>query len=404
MEIVTLSEAASSDIRRRLTGTPDGPLRVSYIPGPGDVVGTHAHWQAGRHDPRVPVITYSAMFYELMQRLGAEVQVLTPSAPSPRIDKGSIRFERVAPRPYRGKIRYQIDQMVRVAEAEALIAPFDPHVVLVSTDFPYRGWPKLGRGRRLILAAHNTFWPMGQPPGRGMELIKRRLLERAARALDGAICTSHECARQIADITGGRVTGGVQHPQMTMEHASHPRHQARRLFYLGRIERSKGIFMLLDAFLEICAGTEGLSLSFAGDGSASRELARRIEEAGNPAIRFLGRLDAAGVHGELAHTDLMICPTTSAFPEGLAMVCLEAAAHGAPTLASSVVPAIDLLGGACRVFAVDDARDLRRQLQTIVADASVFTAMAEATGGVQEGLQDRSRSWGSELGRVLLSL
>jgi hypothetical protein len=53
-------------------------LRVLYATGPGDVLGTYAHWRDGRDDPSSVALTYSGQFYSAARALGAEAYVIAP--------------------------------------------------------------------------------------------------------------------------------------------------------------------------------------------------------------------------------------------------------------------------------------------------------------------------------------
>ena len=101
LELLTLPDTAAEQLRRRF-GPGDAPLRLSYFCGPGDVLGTYRHWCEGRHDPRVPIITYSSMFFELVRRLNARAQVISSSCPDfdpgagDRIDVRAFGWSRAA--------------------------------------------------------------------------------------------------------------------------------------------------------------------------------------------------------------------------------------------------------------------------------------------------------------------
>ena len=401
-EIIAIPADTAETLRRTLSTRGD-VLRLSYIGGPGDVVGTYTYWRAGVPDPRVPSVTYSAQLYELAKQAEASLQVVTGFAP-PEEDTENIRFTQVKQSQWDGRLQYYMSQARYVRDVATAVDTFDPHVVIASLNFPDSGWKRLSHGRKLILTAHNTFWPMGQTPTSLKASMRIQRLRRRSTALDGAVCTSHECARQISAVTGARIKGRVEHPQIVEEHKVQARHRMRRLLYLGRIERAKGIFMLLEAFLELKQSIPDLDLTFAGAGSCDAELRAAIETAGSPDLRFLGRLDSAAVHREIATTDLVVCPTMSDFPEGLALVGLEAAAHGIPTLQSSIVPAIDLLGPACKTFKVDDLADLKRALNGLATDDAAYKGLTGHLGDVRPRLQDASLSWGSQLALVLRDL
>ncbi|MBC7139185.1 MAG: glycosyltransferase family 4 protein [Defluviimonas sp.] len=418
------SEAAAT-IRQRLGLAEADPIRISFVPGPGDVSGTYAAWAEGRHDPRVPVITYSAQFFELVERLGAEAQIVTtyppPALPEPALPEAEtpdraahlagrgarFRFHQVPKRaPATGRRAWAAAEAAYAAAILAAVAAFDPQVVLVSTDMPSAAWAALKGpgGRRLVLTAHNTFWPMGRSP-RGPKGIWRRLrLTARARALDDAVCTSGECARQIAAVTGGRVQGLVEHPQVVARYTPKVVGRIRKLLFLGRIESNKGIFLLLDAAAALVPRFPDLELVFAGSGGAAAELEARIAALGQPGLRFVGRLGSDAVHAAIDAADLVVCPTTSAFNEGLAVVGFEAAAHGVPTLMSSVVPAAETLGAAGRVFEADSQPALRDALAALLEDPEAGARMGAALTELRAALYDRDRSWGMQLARVLQRL
>lgn len=402
MDLLTLPPTARDDLRARLGLEADTPPRLSFVAGFGDVVGTYRDWQQGRHDPRVPVMTYSAMLYEMIDRLGAQGQVVTRFAP-PETAAPNMRFDQVERSAWSGRLGYFRSEARYAREITDAVAAFDPHIVIAHSDAPSACWPALGRGRHLILSLHNTYWPMNQQPTGWRARLKQGWLRRNARALDGAICTSAECLRQIRTLTRANLPGRAEYPQIVTRYTPETRSRARRLLYLGRLEAHKGIFMLHDAFSTLKAQHPDLELVFAGKGRAEEELRARIA-AGPEGAEYVGMLDSAGVHEAITQADLLVCPTTSGFNEGLALVGLEAAAHGIPSVLSSIVPAVDLLQKACAVFEVDDTTDLTRCLDRLIRDDAAYQALQQATGAVADGLYDRAGGWGSQLGEMLLAL
>ncbi len=396
LNLVEVPTGAALTIREMLALGSEEQLRISYLSGTGDVVGTFIHWMDGRHDPRVPVITYSAMFYDIVQALSAHAQIITPWN-SEGVSDPRFKFETIAREPSSGGLAKIVGELQYTQKCIAAINQYDPHIVVSNTDFQPLGWRNVKRKRRLILSAHNTFWPMGSRPSDLKSLAKLAIVKFQAAALDGAVCTSSECQRQIASVTRNRVLGQVEFPQLVDEFELNAASSARRLLYLGRIEASKGVFMLLDAFTAVSASVPGLSLTFAGTGTAEKELEEKIAATGSHDVRFVGNLDAKGVHAAIADSDLIVCPTMTTFNEGLALVGFEAAAHGVPSLVSSVVPAADLLGQGCMVFTADDSASLRRALASLTADAESYQRLKAEVVKIRPSLYDRSKSWGSML-------
>ncbi|OSZ75414.1 glycosyltransferase family 4 protein [Hydrogenophaga sp. IBVHS1] len=382
-------------------------VRIAYICGPGDAVGTFEHWAQGRHDPRTPVIAYSAMFYSLIEALDAEALMLVEQSRQPEIDK-EARFRFVyTPHPRgRGGLAYHLDEATFTRNVLEALSAWPADAIVVGTDAPAALISQLPRASRIILTAHNVYWPMGTRPS---GLVKRARLWRLARALRrvrSAVCTSQECANQIVAL-------GCEHSRMFVETPqilpgffpqALPRSHCNRLLYLGRIEANKGVLDLIEAFSAIADIFPGLSLDIAGTGSANEQVRAAISRAHAPnRIRFHGLLDANAVHALLDTSDLLICPTRLESGEGLALVVIEAGVHGVPSVVSSIVPAKDLLNGACEVFPANDVAALTEVLRALASNNDSLRALSDAALAQRSQFLDRSLSWGTQLYRALLA-
>lgn len=396
MNCLEIPKDAGVVLRNRMGLADHDPLRISYITGPGDVVGTYAHWRAGKHDPRVPIIAYSTMFFELVKYLGAEGQLLCNVDP-PDIPAAPFTFVKLPVPDPSGRIRYRLSQARRVRAAIKAIDCFKPHIVVASSDFPITAWPELARRGLLVPSLHNTFWPMGRTPASLRERLKLWQFRRAARPVLSAVCISEECARQLTHLTKGKTRHDIACPQILESYDEPLRNTARRLLFVGRIEANKGIFLLLDAVVDLISDRPDMSLTFAGFGSADTELKTRIEKLALPQIKFVGRLSSEGIHTTLSNSDLLVCPTMTSFNEGLAVVGFEAAAHGVPSILSSVVPAKELLRRASVVFPADDGNALKECLTRLLDEETAYAELVSGALDAKKLIYDRSRSWGSKL-------
>jgi glycogen(starch) synthase len=405
-EIVPIDNSAWVDIRHRLGLTETDALRVAFAPGPGDVAGTFRYWQSKQHEPRVPIIAYSLMFYELMDQLRADCLVISLLPVKSSLDQRHNRvcFEPIVIRPASDRWSYLWNQYRFANQLCSIIERFDPHVIVTSTHNPTRSWLRLSKGRKLILSAHNTFWPQGTPPTNLKGRWKKALLAYRAKSLDAAICTSNECARQIAELTQNRILGEVACPQIVERYKIEQRSEVRNLLFLGRIEEPKGVFLLLDVFEQLAPHYPFLTLTLAGSGEAESALKERaLRSAFSSRIKLLGRIDSKGVHAAIAASDLVVCPTMTNFNEGLAVVGFEAAAHGIPTLLSSVVPAAKLLGESCTVYQADDAVSFNKALRELIDRPESYRRRCSATASVRGLIYDRTLSWGSGLYRAIMA-
>jgi len=405
LNAVQLPPDAPTALRLKLGKQADASLRVAYVPGPGDVVGTFDHWRQGRHDPRVPVITYSGMFYSLTHALGAEALVITASETPPFPLDSRVTFRHVARRRGMRGLRYHLSEAAYARTVARVLNDWQPDITVVGSDAP----PGLFRHLHssTILSAHNTFWPMGQRPGGIRARVSLAPRAYSLRHVSTAICTSAECARQIVALGGDKPTF-VQVPQVLSAEfpkvCVQPPTLPRRITYVGRMEANKGIFDLLRVFESLSAEFVGLYLTFAGNGSDHQRLAEAVTRSScADQIGLSGRIDSRGIHALLENTDLLVCPTRSSFNEGLAMVVVEAAIHGRPSVISSVVPAIDLFPSGSLAFPADDTAALEQALRDLLTHPEKVQRLSACVLDERQKCLDRSRSWGSQLYRAMLA-
>lgn len=405
LDCVVTPEDAPAVLRRRLCLSADEEVRIAYVPGPGDVVGTFGHWLEGRHDPRVPVIAYSTMFYTLVEKLDAKALVVTQVDSTPETEHPRFRFAHVPRNQRSGPIGYRVGKVVQAVHLARTLSAYRPHVVVVSTDAPALLLRLLSRRVRIVLSMHNTFWPRGRRRHDALTRIGHRLIAAGLNRVAGAVCVSEE----------GRAQFLMLHPHArnvlvsTMQIVGRDLKPIRRaeavrtLLYLGRIEVNKGVFDLITAFERVSEAFPESWLELAGSGSAESALAERIgKSSARTRIRVLGLLDAEDVHSALDRADLLICPTRSTFPEGFAKVVAEAAIHGVPSIVSSTIPAADLFPEAHVEFPCDDADALAARLTEIMGDPPAFRELRCRVAAGRDQFLDRGRSWGSTLCQTLL--
>jgi glycosyltransferase involved in cell wall biosynthesis len=402
MPIFRLPEASKNSIRRNLGLKEGAELRVSYITGPGDVAGTYTYWKQGKPDPRVPIITYSSMFYDLMDQLDAKAQLVN-AALEESFEDGNFQFSAFKAKPFSGRISYWQSQRHYVSEVVRHADEFNPHIIVAATHFPSSGWSHLAKGsRRVVLSVHNTFWPMGNKPTDLKSQIKTWLFAKKTKHISSAVYTSEECKKQFQRITQERLRGYVEIPQITELPLWEPLRPLKNLIYVGRIEHNKGVIDLLTAFKRVRDKAPHLTLTYVGDGSFLPQLKAAAQEV--KGVIILGRLGSEGVHQALADSDLLICPTRTQFNEGLAVVGFEAAAHGIPSIQSSVVPAHETLGDACLTYEANNADDLRDKLESLLNSPERYAALKSATETIREKVMNRDLSWEARLAKVMTEI
>jgi glycosyltransferase involved in cell wall biosynthesis len=145
--------------------------------------------------------------------------------------------------------------------------------------------------------------------------------------------------------------------------------RATQLLYAGRLERYKGLYVLLEALREI----PQVTVTVLGDGSYRGELERL---AAGMNVHFEGF--QADPDRYYAQADIFVMPSIG--PEGLPMVSIEAMAHGLPCLLSDldVHREITAAGTAGMLFRSQDVDDLRKKLLALLDSADLRSAYAEA--------------------------
>lgn len=378
--------------------------QILYVPGPGDVQGTYRYWREGRDDPSIPSLAYSQQVYELADRLGAQLTVLTEGAVAADQGPGPVRFRQLRPRLRRG-LRYHLGQVGYALQIVRHALATRADAIILQRNLCHF-WPlALLRmaGIPVFVSLHNTLWPVGRVPGRKDRLLGRLngwFFRHTARVVG----VSGAVAAQVRQVAGeGFDRADVQMPQYRSGLAGRFRRRAEgrplgEILYLGRIEKDKGVFLLLDAFARLAREHPSLRLRFVGDGSALSRLrmaadilpmARRIEIA--------GPCGGDQVFAELARTDLLVCPTTGGFAEGLAKTPVEAVLAGVPSLVTDVVPAADVLGDAVEVIPADDLDALEAAIAGLARDPARLSAMSRAAETRREMFFDRGQSLGARL-------
>jgi len=95
------------------------------------------------------------------------------------------------------------------------------------------------------------------------------------------------------------------------------------LLFLSRIEKSKGIYELVRAFLLLTEKYPGIKLRICGKGSETEKIKRMV--AGNASIHFAGHVEGLNKIKEYSSGQLFLLPS---YHEGLPNTVLEAMAFG----------------------------------------------------------------------------
>jgi glycogen(starch) synthase len=268
-------------------------------------------------------------------------------------------------------------------------------------------------GIPVIAVMHNSLWAAGFPP--------KQLVHRLMSSLDGfffrhfaaaTICVSPECERQVRKVAGtphGPIyqcraqysSGLLDQVDPVPPHSSRP----FRVIFVGRIEESKGVFMILSI-------AERLEKMFphqfvwkiVGSGGALGPLRRQAEDRKLRQVEITGRLSNAQLADALGWAHAMIAPTTSGFCEGLAMTAAEGVLAGRPVVVSTVVPAWEVLGGAAVVAQAEDVESFVDAFSRLLLEPDYFEQCQRATADARSQFYYAPAGLGAVLGHAISAL
>lgn len=152
----------------------------------------------------------------------------------------------------------------------------------------------------------------------------------------------------------------------------------KKIFYVGRLEKRKGIRYLLEAFAVLREVHPEFELLIAGDGPERSRLESLVKDNNIDRVTFLGFIDEETKLRLLHEADVFCSPAL--YGESFGIVLLEAMASGCVTVAGNNTGYEGVLRG-------------RGQLSIVNPKDTVEFARRLALLGLDEGLRDAWQSW-----------
>jgi glycosyltransferase involved in cell wall biosynthesis len=382
------------------------PTRIFYAAGPGDAVGSYRKWSTGVDVTSETQLTLSGQFYDFCRTHGMDSYTISSHGSREYVKDGAFIVEN-RPKPISRPvgIAFHMDMILYGLSLIYSILRFGPHLAVVdsgTTHWFLLSVLKLAR-IRLIPCLHNTIWPNGFPPkGR----VRRALLRLDGwfwrTCADATLCVSPECQRQLETIARAGIGPIFQfraqyRPALFHAFPQAPAHDARpfRVLFVGRVERAKGVFDIVEIAELLDREFPGqLLYDLCGTGSDLESLRTEIHERGRGSlVRALGRVSREDLINAYANSHVVIIPTRSTFVEGMPAVASEAVLAGRPLITSRLSNALDVLEGAIVEAQPDDPQSYAQCLRRLLCDRALYEDVCAACPPLREQFYDRDRGW-----------
>jgi glycosyltransferase involved in cell wall biosynthesis len=237
-------------------------------------------------------------------------------------------------------------------------------------------WPSTVRHLTLGSVARRVAQPV-------FVALNRRAMGRAARVLVAAPEVTHTLNARYRE-RAVLVPFGIH----TANYPVAPLPSRPSVLFVGRLDRSKGVCELLEAFASVQSAVPGARLRFVGDGPEAGWLERRVGQLEMRAsVELLRPVPHREIPTLLSECSLMCLPSHG---EPFGMAILEAMAAGRAVIAGDRGGPRHLVhgGGGVRV-APGDARGLAAALISLLGDR----ARLEAMGAFNRERVEREFSW-----------
>ncbi|MFH2124855.1 MAG: glycosyltransferase family 4 protein [Pseudomonadota bacterium] len=151
------------------------------------------------------------------------------------------------------------------------------------------------------------------------------------------------------------------------------------IFYMGRLEKVKGLDTLISAFQLLYKKHKECHLIIAGNGQYGNQLQDLVKESGiAEAVSFVGFINKEDKEKYFMDTDIFVLP--SAYFETFGMVILEAMCFKVPVIASRVggIPEVIHDGETGILFESGNKDDLFQKIETLYLDKPKREKIAQA--------------------------
>lgn len=200
--------------------------------------------------------------------------------------------------------------------------------------------------------------------------------DRSTLRLANSEATADRLRRWLDAETDGVVYAGLDLDQFSPDGPQVTRPDAPLLLYLGRLDKGKGLFDLLDAVAGL-RDMQDIHLRIVGDGELRDDLERRASSLGiADAVEFVGTIPHSRVQEYYRGADIYCLPSYS---EGFPLGNLEAMACKTPVVSTDIAPVREQITHAETglLVAPGDVSALEAELRRLLKNPSLRDRLAD---------------------------
>ncbi len=389
-------------------------LKIVYVGGPGNVIGTFEYWKKGQDDPSQVSMTFSGQFYDVCSTLDAEAYIITSNPEKKFLKEGRFTFEsRPVPMAKQSGVLYYLGQVLYELNFVISALRFKADVVVgcqTQCFFVLSLLPKLGI--QVIPSLHCVLWPKYQPLSKARKFLLKINSRFFAKDCLAILSTSEDINEQVRQVTNNQPRPIINflstYRRTEFEHVKPPSRERSifQVLFAGRIEMNKGVFDLLEVAKRFKAESRSdIIFNICGVGSALELLQEQAKACGvDASFIFHGYCNKPKMQEMFSLSHVVVVPTKSDFVEGLNQVVIEGILANRPVITSSVCPALSYVREAIVEVPPDDIQAYGDAILKLHDDDDFYEQKQLSCERLQEQFYSTSLSWSETLKSVLNKL
>ncbi|MGG6241908.1 glycosyltransferase family 4 protein [Nodosilinea sp. AN01ver1] len=388
-------------------------LRILYSSGPVDATSVYMHWVLGQDDPSHFAITYAQHFYELASKLDAKSWLISSRDKQGLIEDNNFRIEfRSLRHHFRSSIAYFAGQLWSGFRLIVSAILFKADILIATQDRTF--WFLLGIlplfGIKIVPTIHCTLWPKYKRPTTIQRMIHKLNSWFFQYGCVEICVVSEDIKDQIIKITNGRSrpirTFVPTYRENFLKNIKVQSFNAKadtfRVLFAGRVETSKGVYLLLEVAKKFIAVNPNCVFNVCGTGGEVDNLKAAALKAGI-AKQFVvhGHCKRDKLRNMYETSHVVVVPTTTDFVEGFNKVVAEGVIVGRPIVTSSVCPALSVVRDAAVEVTPDDVDGYFNAILRLATDNDFYEQKQKNAMALRKQFFSYSKSWQAQVESVV---